>query len=157
MKDEYPLNMFLLVAYTVMIATDIGMVCALFVAAGLGLIVVQAAGVTFYIFFAVSIVTRYFKRSFHWREGFRLIGLLGLVAVGFVGLFYPSRVTSMVYSVCGALLFSGYIVFDMRRIEQVFGPNDYILAAIELDLDIIKLFLYIPHILAESEKLTGAT
>ena len=53
----------------------------------------------------------------------------------------------MVFSVGGALLFSGYILYDTSVILHKLGPDDYIVAAINLYLDIVNLFLYLLQIL----------
>jgi len=47
----------------------------------------------------------------------------------------------------GALLFSGYILYDTSVIMHHMGPDDYVMAAISLYLDIINLFLYLLEIL----------
>ena len=41
------------------------------------------------------------------------------------------------------LLFSLFIIYDTWLILNKFGPDDYIMASIQLYLDIINLFLYI--------------
>jgi len=43
----------------------------------------------------------------------------------------------------GALLMSGWIIYDTWQIMARLGPDDYILAVIDLYLDIINLFLFI--------------
>ena len=47
----------------------------------------------------------------------------------------------MVYSLVGALLFCGYILYDTSLIVHHFGPDDYVVAAVTLYLDIVNLFL----------------
>ena len=46
-------------------------------------------------------------------------------------------------SLLGALLFCGFIVYDTHMIMTHFGVDDYIIAAIELYLDVINLFQYL--------------
>jgi FtsH-binding integral membrane protein len=52
-----------------------------------------------------------------------------------------------IFSMFGAVLFSGYILYDTSNIMHHMGPDDYILAAVSLYLDIINLFLYLLEIL----------
>ena len=47
-----------------------------------------------------------------------------------------------VWALCGSLLFCGFI-YDTWKVCKVYGYDDYIVAAIELYLDIINLFLYL--------------
>merc|ERR1719229_1830563 len=54
----------------------------------------------------------------------------------------------LMYSACGAILFCGYIVFDTHRVMEVYGPDDAIVAAIELYLDVINLFMYLLELLS---------
>jgi FtsH-binding integral membrane protein len=58
---------------------------------------------------------------------------------------------SWVYALLGALVFCGYILFDTSRIVHKFGYDDYIIAAIDLYLDIINLFLFILDLLGRSK------
>ena len=44
------------------------------------------------------------------------------------------------------LVFSGLLVFDTWRIRNVFGPNDYVSAAVQIYLDLLNLFLAILRI-----------
>jgi FtsH-binding integral membrane protein len=53
----------------------------------------------------------------------------------------------MVFALLGALLFCGYILFDTSMILHHYGPDDYIMAAIALYLDLINLFLYMLELL----------
>ena len=47
----------------------------------------------------------------------------------------------MIFSLVGALLFVGYILYDTSVIVHHLGPDDYVVAAVTLYLDIINLFL----------------
>ena len=52
-----------------------------------------------------------------------------------------------VFALIGALLFCGFILYDTSNLIHVLGPDDYIIAAVQLYLDIINLFLYLLEIL----------
>ena len=60
--------------------------------------------------------------------------------------------TNGLYSWLGTLIFSGYVVVDTQKIMDKLGVDDYIIAAIELYLDIINLFLFILQILGSSSR-----
>jgi len=61
----------------------------------------------------------------------------------------------LVYSFCGAVLFSGFIVRDTQKIasgqhtKYSFSTDDYCMAAISLSLDIILLFSFILEIFGD--------
>ena len=78
-----------------------------------------------------------------------LIALLGLIIFGMFSVFIPGNIGQIVYASAGAVIFSFYIVYDTqliiggnnRRIQ--YSVDDYALAAINLYLDIINLFMAI--------------
>ena len=60
--------------------------------------------------------------------------------------------TGSVYALLGSVLFSVFIIYDTYMIAERLDPEDYIVAAIELYLDIINLFLYILRLLSEMDR-----
>eukprot|EP00930_Biecheleria_cincta_P081702 TRINITY_DN7098_c0_g1_i1.p1 TRINITY_DN7098_c0_g1~~TRINITY_DN7098_c0_g1_i1.p1 ORF type:complete len:262 (+),score=62.21 TRINITY_DN7098_c0_g1_i1:51-836(+) len=151
-KNEYPCNFYLLFAFTLLMASNVGLLCAAFAEAGLGMLILQAFGLTAVVFVTLSGYAFTSKRDFSFMGGFLGASLMVLIVAGFLGIFFPSLVQNLVYSAFGALVFAGYIVYDTYRINKVFGPDDYMIAAIELYLDIINLFLYILQFLLETKK-----
>ena len=58
------------------------------------------------------------------------------VMTGLVGLFFPfSRTVDLVYAAIGALIFSGYVVYDTFLIQNRLSPDEYIVGAISLYLE----------------------
>jgi FtsH-binding integral membrane protein len=49
--------------------------------------------------------------------------------------------THYLWSLLLALIWCGFMVYDTHQIQEKFGYDDYIIAAIELYLDIIYFFL----------------
>ena len=47
------------------------------------------------------------------------------------------------FGIVGTILFSGFIIYDTNNIMRYMGVDDYVIAAIELYLDVINLFLCI--------------
>ena len=45
------------------------------------------------------------------------------------------------------LVFSGLLVFDTWRLRNVYGPEDYVVAALQIYLDLLNMFLAILRIL----------
>ena len=43
----------------------------------------------------------------------------------------------------GILLFCGYLLFDVSNLVHDYTPDDYILVAVNIYLDILNIFLYI--------------
>lgn len=45
------------------------------------------------------------------------------------------------------LVFSGLLIFDTWRLRNVYGPDQYVLAAVQIYLDLLNMFLAILHLL----------
>ena len=61
---------------------------------------------------------------------------------------YSSFAFSQLYSLFGAILFCGFIIYDTNAIMRRFGVDDWLIAAIELYLDVINLFLFLLQLLS---------
>jgi len=64
-------------------------------------------------------------------------------------MFFPMEVMDKLIAVGGAILFSLFIVFDTHMMMHKLSPEEYMLAAINLYLDILNLFLHILRLLGE--------
>lgn len=58
----------------------------------------------------------------------------------------------LVFAAAGALLFCGFIIYDTHLLMHKLSPEEYILAAINLYLDIINLFLHLLRLLEAFNK-----
>ena len=59
---------------------------------------------------------------------------------GVVGIFVPfSKTFDLIYAVGGSVLFSGYIVFDTYMIFNRLSADEFILGAISLYLEYVKI------------------
>lgn len=74
-------------------------------------------------------------------------GLCILIVGGLMQVFIQSTIFEIAISLGGALVFCFFIIFDTQIIMKTLSPEEYILATINLYMDIINLFLYILRIL----------
>lgn len=146
-KTSYPANYILLLVFTLGESFNVGFVCAIYDAAGMGVLIVTAFAITAGLFAILTAYALISGKDFSYLGGFLTTALFGLVAAGLIGVIFPGLGSNIVVSVIGALTFCAYILFDTWRIEKKFDYDDYICATIELYLDIINLFLYILKIL----------
>jgi len=151
-KDSYPWNYICLSCFTICISINVGYVCAIFEAVGLGDLVLEAFGMTGAIFLGLTAYTLYSGKDFSYLRAFFSVALGGLVLTGFLGWFFPGLTESLAFGFIGALTFCGYILYDTSRLLKKLSYDDYILGTIELYLDIINLFFYILKILAKLAK-----
>ena len=110
--------------------------------------VVMAAMITATIFCSLTAFTMQSKIDFSFLGAGLFACTLILCLFGFgMMIFGASANLYYGYCVAGAIIFSLYIIFDTYMIHNRMGPDDYIMAAIELYLDIINLFIFILQLL----------
>lgn len=142
-RKETPINLILLAAFTVVEAYTIGVVVTFYQVG----VVIQAFFLTAGVVIALTAYTFQTKRDFSsWGTGL-FAGLWILILGGFMQIFIGGEFTDTAMAIGGALLFSGFIIFDTQMIMTRVSPEEYISATIELYLDILNLFLEILKIL----------
>jgi len=100
------------------------------------------------IFIALTAFTLQSKYDFSSWGPFLYMSLWGLIIAGLIQLFLPyNSVVDFVIALFGALIFCGYIIFDTYMINKRLSPEEYIVASVELYLDMINLFLRLLRIL----------
>jgi modulator of FtsH protease len=100
-------------------------------------------------FFALSAYVQVTKKDFAFLGGFLMVGLVGLIVLGLVNMFFPMPGMSLAMSYVSVLVFGGYILYDTSDI--ISGREDnYIMATINLYLDILNMFLSIMRIVTGS-------
>lgn len=79
-----------------------------------------------------------------------------LMMFGLFAMIFHSQILTTFYCFLAVILFGFYIIFDTQMIrgnkQYEINDDDYILAAMILYLDIIRLFIYILRILGESQR-----
>mmetsp|Transcript_17872 Transcript_17872/g.38623 ORF Transcript_17872/g.38623 Transcript_17872/m.38623 type:complete len:301 (+) Transcript_17872:58-960(+) len=147
MKDKHPQNMYLLGAFTIVESFLVGTVTTAYCAAGQRGIVLEAVFLTGAIFLGLTLFTFQSKIDFSFLGAALSMGLGALILWGLFGIIFGIQ-TGYVYALLGCIIFSGYILFDTWLIMDKLSPQDYVLAAIMLYLDIINLFLYLLQLLS---------
>ncbi|XP_038209220.1 protein lifeguard 4-like [Zerene cesonia] len=144
-RRDYPANLYLLAGFTVIQAYTIGVVVSYFDT----FIVLQALALTFTVVFALTLFTFNTKRDFSF-VGYGLVaGLSVLIIGGLIQIFLQSSAFEVALSFAGAIFFGLFLIFDTQQLMTTLSPEEYILATINLYMDILNLFLYILRILNE--------
>ncbi|XP_043276193.1 protein lifeguard 4-like [Venturia canescens] len=147
-RREHPINLILLGAFTLIQSYTVGIVVSMYETA----VVLEALFITLVVVCGLTIFTFQTKRDFSFL-GFGLFaGLCGLLVGGFIQLFVQSTVLELFIGIAGAVLFSIFIIFDTQLLMHTLSPEEYILATINIYLDIINLFLHILRALAASRQ-----
>ncbi|XP_054844306.1 protein lifeguard 4 [Eublepharis macularius] len=147
-RHQHPLNLYLLFGFTLLEALTIGIA----VTFSEVYVVLQAFILTTAVFLALTVYTLQSKKDFS-KAGAGLFACLWILLLsGFLRLFFYSEVVELVFAAAGALLFCGFIIYDTHLLMHKLSPEEYILAAINLYLDIINLFLHLLRLLEAFNK-----
>ena len=112
-------------------------------------IVGQAGLLTFVAFGGLTLYALVSRRDFSAWGGFFMIGLFVLFAAMILNMFIHSAGAALWLSAGGVLVFSGLLVFDTWRILRsgAFGQDDYVVAAVQIYLDLLNMFIFILSLL----------
>ncbi|XP_076333001.1 protein lifeguard 1-like [Tachypleus tridentatus] len=110
--------------------------------------VMMAAGICTFVCLGLTLFAFQTKWDFTMLGGMLFVALLVLMCFGFICIFIPGRVVNVVYASLGALVFSVYLVFDTQMMlggkhRYSLSPEEYIMAALNIYVDIVLLFSFI--------------
>lgn len=103
-------------------------------------IVATAAGLTALATFACAAYAITSRRDFSQWFGFLFAGLIVVVVASLVALFIPIPGLHLTIAAVSALLFLGWLLYDVGAIVQGQETN-YIVASLNIYLDVLNLFL----------------
>lgn len=92
------------------------------------------------------------KTDFTFLGSFLFCGVFLLIFGGIIcGVFWSYYYWNLLYCILGLLIYSLYLIFDTQLIMGKFGIeyqiDDYIIASLQIYIDIIQIFLYLLSIL----------
>ncbi|KAL8585448.1 hypothetical protein ACOMHN_024609 [Nucella lapillus] len=144
-RQETPTNYILLAVFTMMEAYAVGVVVTLYEVSS----VVEAFVLTLAVTAGLTAYTLQTKRDFTVHYGCLFSLLWILILAGFMQVFFPGELMERGLAVGGAVLFSFFIIVDTQMMLHKLSPEEYMLASINLYLDILNLFLHILRMLGE--------
>ncbi|XP_045471987.1 protein lifeguard 4-like [Harmonia axyridis] len=145
-RRDTPANLILLAGFTIVEAYTIGMVVSFYDKE----VVLQALFLTLAVVGGLTLYSFQTKRDYSSAYSVLFAGLCVLFIGGILQIFIQSNGFEMIMAIGGAFLFSMFIVVDTHMMMHHISPEEYILATINLYLDIINLFLHILRILQAS-------
>eukprot|EP01062_Namystynia_karyoxenos_P074561 TRINITY_DN71500_c0_g1_i1.p1 TRINITY_DN71500_c0_g1~~TRINITY_DN71500_c0_g1_i1.p1 ORF type:complete len:290 (+),score=82.91 TRINITY_DN71500_c0_g1_i1:90-872(+) len=150
---KHPIAM--LGTFTTLLTITVAGLCALYAAAGMGIIVFEAFVLTVAMFFGLTAYAAWSKQDFSFLGGFLSASLWVLIAFSLLFSFFPPGNTlHLVYAAAGVIIFSLYVLYDTDQIlhKHAYGIDDWALGALTLYLDFINLFLYILQLLSRDRR-----
>jgi modulator of FtsH protease len=146
LRNAFPANLGLVFLFALIEGVAISPIIYLYSQQSPG-IITQAALLTGSTFGALTLYAFVSRRDFSALGGFFTIGLWVLIATSLLNLFFRNQTASLWLSAGAVFVFSGLLVFDTWRLKNVFGPDDYVQAAVTIYLDLLNMFLAILNLL----------
>lgn len=107
----------------------------------------EAAGLTLGAFGVLTLYAFVSRRDFSAWGSFFIVGLFILIVTSLINVFVRNQTAGLWLASASVLVFSGLLVFDTWRLRNVYGPDDYVNAAVQIYLDLLNMFLAILRIL----------
>jgi len=146
-RRQAPMNLILLGAYTVCQGFLVGLMSSFYRVDE----VIYAIGITGAIVFGLAIYASTTKEDFTMKGGMMVSMLMALTIGSIVSIFYRGEFFNFILAVGGAAVFSMYIIYDLQMIigdrKLSISPEEYIFAALNLYVDIIRIFMELLKIL----------
>ncbi|MGQ0647029.1 MAG: Bax inhibitor-1/YccA family protein [Gemmatimonadaceae bacterium] len=146
LRDAFPANLGLVFLFTFVEGVAISPIIYFYGTNSPGLIS-QAGLLTGSTFGVLTLYAWFSRRDFSAWGSFFMMGVWVLIATSLLNLFFRNQTASLWISGATVLVFGGLLVFDTWRIRNVFGPNDYVQAAVTIYLDLLNMFLAILNLL----------
>ena len=141
--QKVPLNYILLTIFTIGFSYDVSFITSFYSANSVFFAVI----LTFITVVTLTLYAKYTTKDFTIYGGSLLVFLSLLILGSLLRIFINVPFFNFVISICVLVCFSAYIIYDTQLIlgnrAREFSIDDYILAAMNLYLDIINLFLEI--------------
>ncbi|EAS00034.1 inhibitor of apoptosis-promoting Bax1 protein (macronuclear) [Tetrahymena thermophila SB210] len=148
---EVPTNYICLFLFTLFESYIVAQICVLYSPR----IVIMAALLTMAMFIALTVYAFTTKTDFTVMGGLLFVCLFVFSLAGLFLLFTNNNVAHIIYCCFGVIIFSIYIIYDTQLLMDnktySYEIDDYIIASLQLYLDIINIFLYILEILGRSD------
>jgi len=142
-RERSPLNLILLYAFATFEGLALGLILESYLTSGMGSVVLNAALTTAAVTLGAGAYGYTSKRDFSGAGAILTVGLLGVIVASIVGIFLQQPLLYIAISAVSALLFTGFLVYDLNRIAQSRGATqgEAILLAVSVYLDVFNIFL----------------
>jgi len=145
-KTDFPFNIGLVLLFNVVMGVIISPALFFYGRQQPGLIG-QAAVLTIGAFGILTLYAFVSRRDFSAWGSFLIVGLWVLIGTMFLNLFFQNQAVDLWLASVAVLLFSGLLVFDTWRLRNVYGPEDYVGAAVQIYLDLLNIFMAVLRVM----------
>ncbi len=146
-RNVFPANIALVLLFTFVEGIFIAPILYVYGQRQPGLIT-QAATLTIGAFLVLTAYAFVSRRDFSAWGSFFSVGLWVVIGGSLLNIFlFHNPAASVAIASITILVFCGLLVFDTWRMRNVYGPDDYVSAAVQIYLDLLNLFLAILRVL----------
>jgi FtsH-binding integral membrane protein len=143
-RTKPTINLGLFYAFSVFEGMALGLILESYFGRGMGAVVRNAAFTTGGLVVLLGGYAWTTKRGLSGMANYLFAGLLAVIVAGLVGFFVQSTLFQMVLSAVTAVLFSGWVMYDLQRLKQAQGDQSTaVWLAVSIYLDVLNLFLAI--------------
>ena len=145
-RDVFPANIALVLLFTFAMGVMISPALYIYGQQQPG-IITQAAVTTIGAFAVLTGYAFISRRDFSAWGSFFIVGVWVVVGSSLLNIFFfRNPGFEVAISAVTVLVFSGLLVFDTWRIRNVYGPDEYVGAAVNIYLDLLNMFMAILRI-----------
>lgn len=142
-KERTPINLWLMYAFATFEGMALGLILDMYLSRGLSGVVLNAGATTGAVTLAAGAYGATTKRDLSGLGPILMIGLIAVIVASLVGLFLQMPLLQLLIAAAAALLFTGFLVFDLNRVANAVAVTEggVIMLAVSVYLDIFNLFL----------------
>jgi FtsH-binding integral membrane protein len=141
-KAEFPMNIGLVFLFNLVMGVMISPALYYYGRTQPG-VIQQAAVLTIGAFGVLTLYAFVSRRDFSAWGSFLMVGLWVLIGTMFLNFFFQNAAVGLWLASVSVLLFSGLLVFDTWRLRNFYGPDEYVVAAVQIYLDLLNMFMAI--------------
>jgi FtsH-binding integral membrane protein len=145
-QKVFPANIGFVLLFTVVSGVYISPILYFYGRSQPGLIT-QAAVLTIGAFGILTAYAFVSRRDFSAWGSFFTVGLWVLIGTMLLNMYFRNPAMDLWLAGITVLIFSGLLVYDTWRIRNVYGPDEYVAAAVQIYLDLLNLFLGLLRVL----------
>ncbi len=144
-RTKPAVNLGLFYAFSVFEGMALGLILESYFGRGMGAVVRNAAFTTGGLVVLLGAYAWTTKRDLSGMANYLFAGLLAVIVAGLVGFFVQSTLFHIILSAATAVLFSGWVMYDLQRLKHAQGGDQStaIWLAVAIYLDVFNLFLAI--------------
>lgn len=145
-RQQFPANIGFVLLFTFIEGIWISPILYIYGRSEPGLIT-EAAILTIGAFGLLTVYSFVSRRDFSAWGSFFFVGLVVLIGTMFLDYLFGNQASHLWAASATVVVFSGLLIFDTWRLRNVYGPDEYVQAAVNIYLDLLNMFLAVLRIL----------